>query len=293
MNTWEARLILSIQGNASPEEIKKAYAEKVRACNPETDPEGWMRLHEAYKLLLSSAEKPEFPSPLPPRPETPTTTKKHRGEPDKKSGEYDELFEHLDERVGKEEQEKFDRLRPELDRKIKKLLFASKLFPVTKKRLMIFMNSPEYAAASRDAELLPLLYPLFSAKRNRFTAKAAELMAEEIRCIIQELQLPWEKREKMNEFLKKLEETWGRWLSFSSILYFLGSGVFSLFPVNLKTTVTFLAYSIISFSLFISVQVPFFVPEKKRKEEMKNLAELFGFVVLISFLIFLTHDFWL
>ena len=293
MNYWEARLILSIQGNASPEEIKKAYAEKVKACNPETDPEGWMRLHEAYKLLLSLAESPKKSPPPPSGPETPTTTKKHREEPDKKSGEFNELFEHLDEYIEKEEKDKLDRLTSELDRKIKKLLFASKLFPVTKKRLTEFMNSPEYAAACRDAEFLPSLYPLFSAKRNRFTAKAAELMAEEIRCIIQELQLPWEKREKMNGFLKKLEESWSRWLSFSSILYFLGSGVFSLFPVNLKTTVTFLAYSIISLSLFISVQVPFFVPEKKRKEEMKNLAELFGFVVLISFLIFLTHDFWL
>ena len=290
MYNWEARLILSIQGNASPEEIKKAYAEKVKTCNPETDPEGWMRLHEAYKLLLSSAESQKNSSPLPPRPETPTTTKKHRGEPDKKSGEYDELFEHLDERVGKEEQEKFDRLRPELDRKIKKLLFASKLFPVTKKRLMIFMNSPEYAAACRDAELLPSLYPLFSAKRNRFTAKAAELIAEEIRCIIQELQLPWEKREKMNGFLKKLEGAWSRWFSFSLTLYLLGNGVFGVFPVNIKTTMIFLAYSIIYPSFFIAVEVLFFVPKKKREETAKFLAEILGVVAFLMFLIFLLFE---
>ena len=146
MNYWEARSILPVQENAAAEEIKKAYAEKVKACNPETDPEGWMRLHEAYKLLLFRTERTGAVSP---KPETPPTEEGRQGA-DKEDGEFDGIFEGLDENIRTEKEAQRSRLAAKFKWKILRLLFGAELFPVTERRLKRFMDSPDYIADRRS-----------------------------------------------------------------------------------------------------------------------------------------------
>ena len=60
-----AFLALGLPYNASIADIKRAYAERLQYCSPETDPEGWMRLHNAYRAALRcrGAEAPETSGP--------------------------------------------------------------------------------------------------------------------------------------------------------------------------------------------------------------------------------------
>jgi len=62
MNIWE---ILGIKSGAGIEEIRAAYSEKVKLHHPEDDPDGFMRLREAYKsaIQISSMKPVMAPSP--------------------------------------------------------------------------------------------------------------------------------------------------------------------------------------------------------------------------------------
>lgn len=52
----EAFKILNLNGGASRTEIRHAYAALSKIYHVETHPEEFARLHEAYKLALSTAE---------------------------------------------------------------------------------------------------------------------------------------------------------------------------------------------------------------------------------------------
>ena len=56
MGYWE---ILGIEPTKEISLIKKAYAEKVKFCHPEEDPEGFVKLRAAYKQAVAWAKLPQ------------------------------------------------------------------------------------------------------------------------------------------------------------------------------------------------------------------------------------------
>ncbi len=52
MTSREAFLLLGLEETADKKAVKRAYAQKVKTCHPEEDPEGWKRLHDAYESAL-------------------------------------------------------------------------------------------------------------------------------------------------------------------------------------------------------------------------------------------------
>ena len=63
--------ILGLEPTKDVSAIKRAYAEKARACHPEEDPEGFLRLRQAYQAALAYAEGGEEASAPPAGPEEP------------------------------------------------------------------------------------------------------------------------------------------------------------------------------------------------------------------------------
>lgn len=58
--------VLGLQEGATPTEVKKAYFSLIRKFSPETDPEGFQRIREAYEQLKdggSAEERPKFTIP--------------------------------------------------------------------------------------------------------------------------------------------------------------------------------------------------------------------------------------
>ena len=53
MDIWN---ILGLEPTQDVSAIKRAYAQKTRDCHPEEDPEGFMRLREAYQAALDCAQ---------------------------------------------------------------------------------------------------------------------------------------------------------------------------------------------------------------------------------------------
>ena len=47
---------LGIEPTKDVSAIKRAYAEKSKTCHPEEDPEGFMKLRQAYQAALDYAE---------------------------------------------------------------------------------------------------------------------------------------------------------------------------------------------------------------------------------------------
>ena len=86
---------LGLGSAASEQEIKRAYAERIKDCNPETDAETWMQLHNAYKLALSALKDGVQTSAVvisPPEPPPPAPPKEAEI-----VSEFDELFDEMDE----------------------------------------------------------------------------------------------------------------------------------------------------------------------------------------------------
>ena len=49
---------LGLTSDADEAAVRRAYAQRLKTCSPETDPQGWMRLHSAFKTALSVFELP-------------------------------------------------------------------------------------------------------------------------------------------------------------------------------------------------------------------------------------------
>ena len=56
MTRDEALRELGIDASATPEEARRAYLRGIKTRKPETDPEGFRRLREAYELLAEARE---------------------------------------------------------------------------------------------------------------------------------------------------------------------------------------------------------------------------------------------
>ena len=52
---------LGLEATKDVSAIKRAYAEKAKACHPEEDPEGFLKLRQAYQAALAYAEGGEEP----------------------------------------------------------------------------------------------------------------------------------------------------------------------------------------------------------------------------------------
>ncbi len=53
----KAFTVLGLPPDAGEMEIKRAYARKLKTCNPETNPEAWMSLHDAYEKALTASKE--------------------------------------------------------------------------------------------------------------------------------------------------------------------------------------------------------------------------------------------
>ena len=56
--------VLGLEATKDVSAIKRAYAERAKTCHPEEDPEGFMKLRQAYQAALAYAEggaQPEKP----------------------------------------------------------------------------------------------------------------------------------------------------------------------------------------------------------------------------------------
>jgi len=53
MTRREAFLLLELEEGADKKAVRRAYAQKVKTCHPEENPEGWKRLHDAYETALA------------------------------------------------------------------------------------------------------------------------------------------------------------------------------------------------------------------------------------------------
>jgi hypothetical protein len=62
----EALRELGIDAAATPEEARRAYLRGIKIRKPETDPEGFRRLREAYELLAEALARPEESQDAPP-----------------------------------------------------------------------------------------------------------------------------------------------------------------------------------------------------------------------------------
>ncbi|GJM72744.1 hypothetical protein HMSSN036_49600 [Paenibacillus macerans] len=51
--------ILGIEPTQDKQQIKKAYAKKLRTAHPEDDPRGYQRLREAFDAAMKQAGMPE------------------------------------------------------------------------------------------------------------------------------------------------------------------------------------------------------------------------------------------
>ena len=49
---------LGLTSDADEAAVRRAYAQRLKTCSPETDPQAWMRLHSAFKSALSVFELP-------------------------------------------------------------------------------------------------------------------------------------------------------------------------------------------------------------------------------------------
>jgi hypothetical protein len=66
MTLEEALKELGIDASATPEEARRAYLRGIKVRKPETDPEGFRRLREAYELLAEALERPAESQDAPP-----------------------------------------------------------------------------------------------------------------------------------------------------------------------------------------------------------------------------------
>src|SRR4051812_21230352 len=70
----EALRELGIDTSATPEEVRRAYLRGIKTRKPETDPEGFRRLREAYEIVTGALSQPQMepdPSPEEERAEAP------------------------------------------------------------------------------------------------------------------------------------------------------------------------------------------------------------------------------
>ncbi len=54
---WDAFRQLGLRSDADEATVRRAYAQRLKTCSPETDPQGWMRLHSAFKTALSAFDE--------------------------------------------------------------------------------------------------------------------------------------------------------------------------------------------------------------------------------------------
>lgn len=64
MDVHEARAALGVSISATPEEVRRAYLRAVKQHRPETDPEGFARVRDAFELLKSFHAQAQFLSTL-------------------------------------------------------------------------------------------------------------------------------------------------------------------------------------------------------------------------------------
>ena len=89
--------ILGLEATRDVSAIRRAYAQKARACHPEEDPEGFMKLREAYQAALDWAEGQDAPVP---QVNASRKTGGNNGEGDEGSGAPDEELEEKPEALG-------------------------------------------------------------------------------------------------------------------------------------------------------------------------------------------------
>lgn len=82
VNAWS---VLGLEPTRDVSAIRRAYARKSRECHPEEDPEGFLRLREAYQAALAYAQRDEAASAGQAGPES-AQSPEEAGEPEEPGG---------------------------------------------------------------------------------------------------------------------------------------------------------------------------------------------------------------
>ena len=214
---------LGIEPTRDKHQIRKAYAAMASQCHPETNPEEWKILHDAYKNALEYAEGQVVKSsgtsggfgwgygkksPEDDWKEDETKEEKNGdGKKNQVSGEYDDLFRNL----ASEAENERNQLKQELLQMIKKIKWSH--FFIKKKHWGRLFSSEAYLKCCDDEEIVDAILNLVTRKKYGFESmeiiyrslwelqvylhgEKSGLLARKVNKIISWLELQWDYTEK-------------------------------------------------------------------------------------------------
>lgn len=154
----EAFSCLGIPVTTDSKAIKKAYQKIIPLHHPEEDPEGFQRIHQAYKTALDFAQDKKLDNPF-------TAQSFRRTEPFRSSPEetaYDSLFSSLDAEPAQDP--------AQLKKNFSRKLLGLKLhwLPIPLKRWKTFFGSECYLLCRKDPDCLSKLYDLLLRKIHTY-----------------------------------------------------------------------------------------------------------------------------
>lgn len=202
---------LGLSPGADEQAIKRAYAQKIKSCNPETDAENWMRLHNAYKLALSALQEndntqdTEERIDVPPVKLPPMPVDSHEDD----GSEFDSLFDNLEnlaqDAALQEEQYQVEykaavraaksaqaeKVRKPLEQRIHKLCRLTLRRKLESEDLKNLFQSPDFQTASGEAWCVELLYPLLQSGlyERKLTLEAKDALSLQL-CELYQMQHP-------------------------------------------------------------------------------------------------------
>lgn len=175
---FNAFLQLGLSPGADEQTIKYAYAQKIKNCNPETDAENWMRLHDAYKLALSALQESSDTQCTDKRIDMPPLKQAPVDDHEDDGSEFDRLFDNLENlaqnAVLQEEQYQREykaavraakrvqaqKVRKPLEQQVRKLCRRAVRKKLESEDLKSLFLSPDFRSVSEEDWSTELLYPL-------------------------------------------------------------------------------------------------------------------------------------
>lgn len=158
MNHFDAFSCLCIPITKDPSVIKKAYQKLIPHHHPEEDPQGFMQLHQAYKIALAYAQGAnslKSPSAAP-------SWQPEKIHPSREETGYDSLFADLDSHSTPD----MEQQKKAFSRQLRKLRLH--WLPIPLKDWARFFSSEAYLCCRTDEECLKKLFELLEGKIHTY-----------------------------------------------------------------------------------------------------------------------------